>query len=48
MSRSRIKIMRGGILIAAVLLIVIGISTHDVNAVLQKAIRVCFECIGLG
>lgn len=48
MSQRRQNMWRGGILIAGILLVAIGISMGDVHAVLQKAIRICFECIGLG
>ncbi|MGI6766787.1 MAG: CD1871A family CXXC motif-containing protein [Lentihominibacter sp.] len=42
------NLLRGGILIAAVALIAVGIYTGDVMNVLNKAIHICFECIGLG
>ncbi len=45
---NRRNILRGGILIAAVALIAAGIYTGDFMNVLNKAIRICFECIGLG
>ena len=48
MSANRRNQVRGGILIAAAIMIAIGIWTGDVNTVFQKAIRVCLECIGLG
>lgn len=38
----------GVILILAVLMIVYGIDRGEVSIVLNKAINVCLECIGLG
>ncbi len=33
---------------AAVLLIVIGIILQQPESVLNKAVRICMECVGLG
>lgn len=44
----KLNILRGSIFIVAVALIAVGIYTGDVMNVLNKAIRICFECIGLG
>lgn len=44
----RIWIIRGALLAAALILIVIGILNGGVNDVLKKAIAICTECIGLG
>ncbi len=41
-------IVRGAVLVAAVALIVLGIVNGGMEDVLQKAIRICTECIGLG
>ncbi|MBO4415340.1 MAG: hypothetical protein J5824_05090 [Lachnospiraceae bacterium] len=35
-------------LLAAVILVIIGILTGQYSQVLSKAIRVCLECIGIG
>ena len=35
-------------LLAAVILVVVGILTGQYSQVLSKAIRVCLECIGIG
>lgn len=43
-----IQIIRIGMLIAAVLFIGIGWMRGEQTEVLQKAVRVCLECIGIG
>ena len=48
MSSKTRNLVRGGILIAALILIAAGIVSHDVDAVFHRAVRICFECIGLG
>ncbi|MBQ7316106.1 MAG: hypothetical protein IJW90_03240 [Clostridia bacterium] len=41
-------LVRGGVLLVAVVFILLGIFNDGMNDVLQKAIRICTECIGLG
>lgn len=41
-------IVRGAVLLVAVVFIVLGVINDGMNDVLQKAIRICTECIGLG
>ena len=36
------------ILIAGILLIAAGVFRGELDAILQKAVLVCMECIGLG
>jgi len=36
------------ILAASIVLIVLGIITGEARAVLNKATRICLECIGIG
>ncbi|MCL1912468.1 MAG: hypothetical protein FWG10_00960 [Eubacteriaceae bacterium] len=36
------------LLAVAVLFIVLGISQGDYYSTLQKAVRICLECIGIG
>lgn len=36
------------ILAAAILMIVSGVLMGETQTVLQKAIRICLECIGIG
>ena len=38
----------GAILVAAVMMIIYGMYRGEVSIVLNKAINVCLECIGLG
>lgn len=40
--------MKYGILIMSVLFISAGIYRNEVRIVLQKAINICLECIGIG
>lgn len=42
------KWIRGGILSAAVVLLVLGIVQSGHMDVRNKAIRICYECIGIG
>lgn len=42
------RIMRGIILITAVFLLVFGISKGGHTDVRNKAVRICYECIGIG
>lgn len=42
------KKIRYGILFMSILFIFIGISRNEVNVVLNKAINICLECIGIG
>lgn len=44
----RVWILRGGIAVAAILLIALGVCNGGMADVLGKAIRICTECIGLG
>ncbi len=44
----REKILKKGLLIAAVLLLLAGIANHGFQDVKNKAIRICYECIGIG
>ena len=43
-----IIVARAALIAAAVLMIILGIFNGGMNDVLQKAIRICTECIGLG
>ena len=42
------KYWKYGILAAALVLIVIGVQLGEPETVLQKAVRICLECIGVG
>jgi hypothetical protein len=43
-----VYLVRGAILIAAIVFIILGISNGSMNDVLGKAVQICTECIGLG
>lgn len=42
------RLIAGAILVVAVTMIVYGIYRGEVSIVLNKAVNVCLECIGLG
>lgn len=42
------KIIRGGLLIAAAALLIFGVLKGGHTDVRNKAIRICYECIGIG
>lgn len=42
------KIIRGGLLTAAVILLILGLTQNGQTDVKNKAIRICYECIGIG
>lgn len=44
----RIAVVRATVFVAAVLMIVFGVHRGEPFAVLQKAARICLECIGIG
>lgn len=44
----KIKIIRGGILLLAFLFIALGIDQKGFTDIKNKAIRICYECIGIG
>lgn len=43
-----IKYVRKGLLITAIVLILTGINQNGFNDIKNKAIRICYECIGIG
>lgn len=45
---STVNWIRGGILAAAAVLLVLGIFQGGHTDVRNKAIRICYECIGIG
>lgn len=47
-NNKKINIARLAIIAIALILIIIGINNGDAQSVLQKAINICTECIGLG
>lgn len=46
--RTRYPVVSIGILALSVVLIAIGIVNKEHLEVMQKAVRVCLECIGIG
>lgn len=48
MSSKRKIVIRGVALLAAGLFILYGTVRGEVGVVLNKAVNICFECIGLG
>ncbi len=40
--------LKYGILLGAAALILLGVSVGETETVLQKAVRICLECIGVG
>lgn len=45
---SSTKYIRGVILIAGIILLVLGIFQNGQTDIRNKAIRICYECIGIG
>lgn len=46
--KSSTKYIRGAILIAGIFLLVLGIFQNGQTDIRNKAIRICYECIGIG
>lgn len=42
------QLIRKGLLVAAIILILIGLNQNGFNDIKNKAIRICYECIGIG
>lgn len=43
-----VKFIRKGLLITALVLILVGINQNGFQDIKNKAIRICYECIGIG
>lgn len=48
MKKQKIQYFRKGILIAATVLILAGLCENGFRDIRNKAIRICYECIGIG
>lgn len=48
MSKKMKDHVRKGLLIAAIVLIIAGIHQGEFKDIKNKAIRICYECIGIG
>ena len=42
------NIIRKGILVAAIVLVLIGLNQNGFQDIKNKAVRICYECIGIG
>ena len=42
------KYIRKGLIITAIVFIFIGLNQNGFNDMKNKAIRICYECIGIG
>lgn len=43
-----VGLLRGGMLLCAAVFILVGLLGQEHLLVLQKAVRICLECIGIG
>ena len=48
MSAAQVKWIRAALLCVGIAFIVIGLVTGEAGIVLDKAIHICLECIGIG
>ncbi len=48
MSAAQAKWIRAVLLCVGIAFVVIGLATGEAGIVLDKAIRICLECIGIG
>ena len=48
MTEKKLMVIRYGLLFAAVVLVAAGVVREENVTVMQKAINICLECIGIG
>ena len=48
MKNKKIWLLRAFLLVAAVVMIIVGVANGEARTVLQKAVNICLECIGIG
>ena len=44
----KVTLIRSGLLLLAAVFVVLGIVREEAAVVLQKAVNICLECIGIG
>ncbi|MBR6653833.1 MAG: hypothetical protein IKL27_03770 [Oscillospiraceae bacterium] len=44
----KVDLMRTGLLLLAAVFVVLGVMRGETAVVLQKAVNICLECIGIG
>lgn len=47
-TEKNIIIIRAGLIAVGIILVVIGIHNGGYTDIMNKAIRICYECIGIG
>lgn len=48
MNSVKVKMIRKGIFITAMILILMGLKQNGFDDIKNKAARICYECIGIG
>lgn len=48
MTKQKIWLLRALLFVAAVAMIIVGVANGETRTVLQKAVNICLECIGIG
>lgn len=44
----KVTLIRTGLLLLAAVFVVLGVLREETAVVLQKAVNICLECIGIG
>ena len=47
-SRLLVPVLRAALITTAAVFIILGLMQGEQNVVLNKAVRICLECIGIG
>ncbi len=48
MKKTKLYLLRWGVLLLGILLLAAGVYREEYRLVMQKAVRICLECIGIG
>ena len=48
MKNKKLMLLHVLLLVAAVAMIIVGVANDEARTVLQKAVNICLECIGIG